>query len=217
MKTRLILALSLALLTRIHAAPVTLEMTFDSERHGTAVVSGNIYDTKFPAVDPASTKYNWAGGYYRIVTLELAKVGTNWNVWGNIALEFYYTAADEFVAGVYDLTLHGQHMVAPDPGEAKNGLEMLVYYDNLGGSTTSSDRFPAIDKWDEQPHLAGSHWDTMALTVADLNGKDAAGVIGSTGNFAASVELYHVPEGGSTLLWWGVGCAGVAWLSRRRR
>lgn len=217
MKTRLILALSLALLARLHSAPVTLEMTLDTERHATAVVSGNFIETKFPAEDFGTTKFDWSGGYFRAVSLEFAKIGTNWNVWGSINVEFYYTAADVFVATVYDLVLRGQHKVAPDPGEATSGLEMLVYHDNLGGGTPSVDRVPSIDTWDSYPHLAGSHGDTMSLLVADLNGKTVAGVFGPTQNFAARVELYHVPDSGSTLLWWSVGCAGVVGLSRLRR
>jgi hypothetical protein len=214
MKTRLILALSLALLAGAHAAPITLEMTLDTKRHGTAVVSGDLEDTKFPAFDFGGTKFAWSGGYYHQVSLVFAKVGTNWNVWGEITWEFYYTAADVFVSSVYDLNLRGQHMVPADPGEAANGLAMFVYHDNLNGSTTVP---PNSDLSDTYPHLAGTHADTMTLTVPDLNGDALPGVIASSGNFAASVELYHVPESGSTLLWCGVCCAGAAWLSRSRR
>ena len=216
MKTCLVLAMSLTLLAAAHAAPIILEMTLDTERHGTAVISGTIDVGQFPPIDLLGPRSNWSGGYFISTELEFAKVGVNWNVWGDLTWEAYFTDAEVYVDSAYDLHLYGQHMVPPDPGEAKNGLPMEVFYDNLGGSTIAVNSVPDSDIFDTYPHLAGSHADTMTLKVADLNG-NAPGVFSATKNFAASVELYHVPDRGSTLLWWGAGCAGAAWLSRRRR
>lgn len=76
-------------------------------------------------------------------------------------------------------------------------------------------RFPPTQLQDSKPHLVGSHFDTMILSLTDLNGA-APGVVDGGDQFAASFVLSHpVPEPGTWAMMLA-GLGGLALAVRRR-
>ena len=212
LEAALVAAACLAMASAVHASPITLKIGSDTPFEMKGAVTGRLNDTVFVA---DSFHFPDTFGYHTRSTLDLGSSGKNWNVTGNFFENFNYDNSNHLMSASYGLTLHGQHLVAPHPGEVVPGLEMLVYADNVSGEAVAPLRSPATRFHDSKPHLASTHWDDMTLTLSDLNGA-GAGVIGD-GQFAASFVLTHpIPEPGTYAMFLG-GLGILAFAARRTR
>lgn len=210
----LVAAACVVMTSETHAAPLTLTISTDTPYELKGAITGRIFETDFVSVIdnvPASFGYSDVSNY------EFGTFGTNWHVRGGILKYRNFDNAGTLLSTTYGISLLGNHQVAPHPDEiAPNSLEMLVYADNITGETNAGPlRFPPMQLMDSKPHLVGPHFDTMILTLADLNGA-APGVVDGGDQFAASFVLSHpVPEP-ATWLMLLAGVGGLALAVRRR-
>jgi hypothetical protein len=186
-------------------------MTKDEVHNAVAVVSGAIPSMSAAAWSDAGS---FDRGDYTVTYKKLVfpKVGSKWNAWGYITLIEFTTKQKDLLGWTYNLDMWGQHMVKGVKGTghdletAPNRLETYTYYHNLRGLDGSGlnngkdvDVSSTQDLADSKPHLAGDHFDTMALVLSDLNGAKEPGVLlwqFGTGNIiGATITLEHpIPE-----------------------
>ena len=193
------------------ATALTLTVATDTPLRMSGAVTGSVYDTPYSAaLDHIATT---GGGWFNLSSFDLPVVGNNWHAWGTVYEADYHDANGALIGTTWDITLHGQHMVAPHPDEiAPNGLVLTTLSNNLEGLSFSGVAFSTSKLVDTQPHLVTAHEDRMVLAPFDLNG-GAAGSIGSGGQLAASFVLTHpVPEPGQ----WALLLAGAAALALLR-
>ena len=200
------------------ASPVALTVNAanDTQTEFIGSITGSVIDTAFVngttvSVPSALPTYD----SYRSDSHQLAKVGNNWNVWGNLNRNVYFLGEAQ-VGLTYDLWIYGQHMVAVDghlPAEdAPNRLEITLGSWNLGGTGGWSSGGTLLGS---VPHLPTGHPDVATLRLFDLNGADNPGVMGNW-QLAAEVSLIHLPVPGALPLTLA-GLGGVGLWSRRKR